>query len=170
MSHSLAVARPFEGHHTPPHAVRIAGAGSNVVQFLDHASDYKAVRTSPLARYLEGWAEANPGKILDATAPGYRFRDALVGTFSRGSLREYFDLLRERLSLAGAVRRSDIAFFLRGPMDRPSSLKGLQYWREAPRVGLTGISRIVVGAQGVIAEGVAYDLNEASDLLRRVLQ
>ena len=169
MSHFLAVARPFEGHHTPPHAVRIAGAGSNVVQFLDHASDYKAGRTSPLARYLEGWAEANLGKILDATAPGYRFRDALVGTFSRGSLRGYFDLLRKKLSLARATR-PDIAFFLRGPMARPSCPNGLQFWREAPRVGLTGISQILVGEGGVIAERVAYDLNEASDMLRRVVQ
>ena len=47
---------------------------------------------------------------------------------------------------------------------------GLQFWREAPRIGLTGISQIVVGERGVIAEGVAYDLNEASDMLRRVLQ
>ena len=168
MSHSLAVARSFEGHNTPSHAVRIADAGSKVVQFLDRARDQKQSRTSPLARYLEGWAEANLGKILDATAPGYRFRDPFVGTFSRGSLREYFDLLRERLSRAGAIGRPDIAFFLRGPMDRPSSLNGLQFWREAPRVGLTGISRIVVGQRGVIAEAVAYDLNEASDLLCRV--
>ena len=170
MSHSPAVARAFEGHGPPFHAVRIANAGSKLVQFPDRARDQRPSRTSPLARYLEGWAESDLGKILDATAPGYRFRDAFVGTFSRGSLREYFDLLRERLSRAGAIGRPDIAFFLRGPMDRPSSLNGLQFWREAPRVGLTGISRIVVGQRGVIAEAVAYDLNEASDMLCRVCQ
>jgi hypothetical protein len=109
-------------------------------------------------------------KILNATAPGYRFRDPFVGIFSRESLHEYFDLLRERLCLAGAIRRPDIAFFLSGPMDRAPCLNGLQFWREAPRIGLTGISQILVGERGVIAESVAYDLNEASDMLRRVLQ
>jgi hypothetical protein len=168
MSQSIAVTRSFEGYDRSSHAVRIADdAGSKVVRFPDHARDQGPGRASPLVRYLEGWAEANLGKILDATAPGYRFRDPFVGTFSRGSLRRYFDLLRARLCLTGAVRRLDIAFFLRGPMDRSSCLNGLQFWREAPRVGLTGISQIVVGERGVIAEGVAYDLNEASGMLCR---
>jgi hypothetical protein len=35
---------------------------------------------------------------------------------SRRRLHEYFDLLQDRLSRAGAIRRTDIAFFLRGPM------------------------------------------------------
>ena len=169
MSHSPAVARAFEGYGPPFHAVRIANAGSKLVQFPDRARDQRPSRTSPLARYLEGWAESDLGKILDATAPGYRFRDAFVGTFSRGSLRGYFDLLRKKLSLARATR-PDIAFFLRGPMARPSCPNGLQFWREAPRVGLTGISQILVGEGGVVAERVAYDLNEASDMLRRVVQ
>jgi signal transduction histidine kinase len=57
-----------------------------------------------------------------------------------------------------------MAFFLRGPMDARSN--ELQFWREAPRIGLTGIARIEVGERGVSAECVAYDLNVASDLLR----
>ena len=105
------------------------------------------------------------GKILGATAPGYRFHDPLVGSFSRRSLREYFVILRDRLSRAGAIRRTDIAFLLRGPVDRPSGRRGLQFWREAPRIGLTGVSRIEVGDRGVIAESIAYDLNLASGLL-----
>jgi len=42
-----------------------------------------------------------------------------------------------------------------------------QFWREAPRIGLTGSAQIVVGPYGVIAERVVYDLNLASDLLCR---
>src|SRR5215831_10517606 len=51
--------------------------------------------------------EANPDKILDATAPGYRFRDPFVGSFSRRSLHEYFALLQDRLLRAGTIRRPD---------------------------------------------------------------
>jgi hypothetical protein len=45
----------------------------------------------------------------------------------------------------------------------------LQFWREAPRIGLTGVAEIEIGEQGVVAERVAYDLNLASDILRRAL-
>jgi hypothetical protein len=118
-----------------------------------------------LARYLEGWAEANPAKILDAVTPNYHLRDPLVGAFTRRSLPQYFDILQARCARAGTTTRRDCAFFLRGPLDEP--LSGvLQFWREAPRIGLTGIARIEFTAAGVTAESVAYDLNLASDLLR----
>jgi hypothetical protein len=58
-----------------------------------------------------------------------------------------------------------MAFFLSGAMD--ACRNELQFWREAPRIGLTGIARIEIGERGVSAESVAYDLNMASDLLRR---
>jgi hypothetical protein len=64
------------------------------------------------------------------------------------------------------MRLADVAFFLSGPMDRPSDVGSLQFWREAPRIGLTGVAEIEVREQGVIAERVAYDLNLASDTLR----
>ena len=119
-----------------------------------------------LDRYLEGWAEANSAKILAGTAHGYHFRDPFVGSFFRPTLHEYFDLLQDRLSRAGVMRLADVAFFLNGPMGRPSEVGGLQFWREAPRIGLTGVTEIEVREQGVIAERVAYDLNLASDTLR----
>src|SRR5690348_12395905 len=96
----------------------IADARPNVAQLFDRLHDQKATRSSLLDRYRKGWSEADPDKILDATAPGYRFRDPFVGSFSRRSLHEYFDLLHDRLSRAGTIRRPDIAFFLSGPMDR----------------------------------------------------
>ena len=48
-----------------------------------------------------------------------------------------------------------------GPMDGPLSRGRLKFFREAPRLGLTGISFITIGEHGVIAESVAYDLNLA---------
>jgi hypothetical protein len=167
MLQSQAVRPSFEGRNIHFEALRIAGTGARVVQLFDRARDQKASLRSPLDCYVEGWAEANVDKIIDATAPGYRFRDPLVGSFLRQSLDEYFDALEERLSRAGTIRRSDIACFLRGPIDRPSHLNGVQFWREAPRIGLTGVSQIEVGSRGVIGETVAYDLNSASDMLRR---
>jgi hypothetical protein len=170
MLDSLALAHPVQGYNARFHAVSIADTGPKAVRLLDRAHDQKASRTSTLDRYLEGWAEANLGKILDATAPKYRFRDPFVGSFSRRRLHEYFDLLQDRLSRAGAIRRTDIAFFLRGPMDWASHLPGLQFWREAPRIGLTGVTQIEFGERGVIAESVAYDANLASDMLRCAFQ
>ena len=167
MLQSQVVRSSFEGRNTHFRALHIADTGARVVQLFDRARDQKASLRLPLDCYVEGWAEANVDKIIDATAPGYRFHDPFVGSFSRRSLHEYFDALEERLSCAGAIRRSDIACFLRGPIDRPSNPKGVQFWREAPRIGLTGVSQIEVGSRGVIGETVAYDLNSASDMLRR---
>jgi hypothetical protein len=122
---------------------------------------------APLTRYLEGWAEVNSAKILAATAPGYRFCDPLVGTFFRRTVYEYFDLLQDKFSDAGAVRQRDLAVLLHGPMDTPSPADEVEFWREVPRVGLTGISKIKIGPRGIIAETVEYDHNLASDMLRR---
>jgi len=116
--------------------------------------------------YLAGWAEADPLKIIAATAPGYRLDDPLVGLFSRWSLPQYFDTLQSRLADTGALTPRDLAFVLHGPMAQSSSRLGLQFWREAPRLGLTGVAVIKVGERGVIAETTAYDLNLASDCLR----
>ena len=123
-----------------------------------------------LARYLEGWAEASPAKILDATDVAYSFHDPLVGVYSRRSLPEYFERVQAKFACAGAVSPRDLSFQLRGPMDRLSRDDEFdQFWREAPRIGLTGISRIKANPRGVLAESVAYDLNLASDVLVRLL-
>ena len=82
---------------------RMDDAGPKVVQFLDRVRDQNANPTSPLNRYIEGWAQTDLEKILDATAPSYRFTDPFVGTFVRRSLHKYFDLLRDRLSRTGAT-------------------------------------------------------------------
>jgi len=117
--------------------------------------------------YLAGWAEADPLKIIAATAPGYRLDDPLVGLFTRWSLPQYFDELQLRLAASGPLVPRDLAFMLHGPMDCSSSRLGLKFWREAPRLGLVGIATIQVGERGVIAETMDYELNLASDLLRR---
>ena len=136
---------------------------------FQQASERKASQTSALDRYLEGWAKLDLEEIVDATAPDYCFRDPFVGIFSRWSLHAYFDVLMRRCSRAGAVKPRDIAFELHGPMEGLSHLGGIWFWREAPRIGLTGVTQIEVGEQGVIGETVAYDGNLASDKLRRAV-
>jgi hypothetical protein len=69
-----------------------------------------------LSHYLEGWAEADPAKVADATAEDYVFYDPLVGRYSKQTLPQYFALLRSRFVVAGAARSQDLAFTLRGPM------------------------------------------------------
>src|SRR6516225_1925593 len=164
MLKSAAIERPLQVSEMYRDPCRVDDAVPKVVQFLDR--DQSANPTSPLNRYIEGWAQNDLEKILDATAPSYRFTDPFVGTFVRRSLHKYFDLLRDRLSCTGAITRHELAFFLRGPM-KLRSHKELQYWREAPQIGLTGVAEIEIVERGVAAERVAYDLNLASDVLCR---
>jgi hypothetical protein len=164
MSNSSVLLRPFEGYHAHGHVAELTEAGQNVAPVIDRLSDHATARNALLDCYLEGWAEANLVKILAATSPGYRFHDPFVGSFSRWSLHEYFDRMQHRLGRSGAVGRQDLAFFLHGPMN--ARLNELEFWREAPRIGLTGMAWIEIGELGVSAERVTYDLNVASDLLR----
>jgi hypothetical protein len=129
------------------------------VQVLDRPSDHGATRNLLLDCYLEGWAEPDLAKILAAATRDYRFHDPFIGSFSRWSLHEYFDRVQNGLSRLGVIGLQDMAFFLRGPMDARS--KELQFWREAPRIGLTGVAWMEIGELGVSAERVAYDLNMA---------
>ncbi len=105
-------------------------------------------------------------KIVAATADGYRFDDPLVGQFCRRSLARYFDRLRARFTGTGAGAITDFAFVIRRTRDAPPAGGRREYWREAPRLGLTGVTAITIGAHGVIAEYVTYDLNLASHALR----
>ena len=168
MLNSAAIARPFRASGMYRDPCRVDDAGPKVVRFLDRVYDQNANRTAPLDRYVEGWAQTDLEKILDATAPSYRFTDPLVGSFDGRSLHKYFDLLQDRLSRTGVISRRELAFVLQGPMKRRSH-REFQFWREAPRIGLTGVAEIEIGERGVVAERVAYDLNLASDILRRAL-
>jgi|SRR5262245_24105881 len=168
MLNYAAIARPLRVSEMYRDPCRVEDAGPKAAQLLDRARDQNVNPTSPLNRYIEGWAQTDLEKILEATAPSYRFTDPYVGSFDSGSLHNYFDLLKDRLSCTGATSRRELAFFLQGPMKRRSH-KELQFWREAPRIGLTGVAEIEIGARGVVAERVAYDLNLASDILCRAL-
>jgi hypothetical protein len=107
-------------------------------------------------------------KIFNAIGPSYRFSDPLVGSFTGRSLHNYFDILQERFSRIGTITKQDLAFFLRGPLQGASDTK-LRFWREAPLIGLSGVTEIEIGERGIVAERVAYDGNLASDMLRRVV-
>ena len=168
MLNTAAVARPLRVAEMYRDPCRVDDAGPKVVQFLDRVRDQNANQTSPLNRYIKGWAQTDLEKILDATAPSYRFTDPFVGSFDGPSLHKYFDLLKDRLSCTGAISPRELAFFLRGPL-KLRSHNELQFWREALRIGLTGVAEIEIGELGVVAERVAYDLNLASDILRRAL-
>jgi hypothetical protein len=119
--------------------------------------------------YVEGWAEANPLKIMLVSDPGYQFEDPLIGLFSRTSLHRYFHLLRTKFAVAGIARQRDVGFVLHGPANDLATGGVSQFYREAPQLGLTGVATITVGRRGVIAETVAYDSNLALDVLRRAL-
>jgi hypothetical protein len=132
----------------------------------DDASREANIWSHRLDRYLEGWAEVNPGKIFSATAHDYYFDDPLVGLFSRWSFSDYFECLQARFACASAIGAQDLAFSIRGPIQGSLRQGRLTFFREAPRLGLTGVTFITIGERGVIAETVAYDLNPALGVLR----
>ena len=143
-----------------------ATAGSPV-KWLRHSEEREADdRSDLLDRYLEGWAENNLSKISSAMAPGYCFDDPHVGQFSRWSISLYFDRVRTRFASVGGCTAWDLSFFLHGSAERRCTCGQLTFYREAPRLGLTGVTTITIGEPGVVAEAVAYDLNPALNVLR----
>jgi hypothetical protein len=90
-----------------------------------------------------------------------------VGTFATLALPRYFAVLKSRAGLGAPIPLRHLSFLLRGPMDTSTTPGALEFWREVPRLGLTGTSLITIGPRGVTSERVAYDLNMASDQLRR---
>ena len=163
MLNSAVIAEPLRSQMRR-HRYGAGDATPQVVQSHDKVRD----QNSPLGRYIEGWARTDLEMILSATAPSFRFTDPFVGSFGRESLHKYFDLLQDRLSGTGAISRGELAFFLQGPLQRRSHQE-LQFWREAPWLGLTGVAEIEIEERGVAAERVAYDLNLASGILCRAL-
>ena len=117
-----------------------------------------------LVRYITGWAQADPAMIAGAAIDEYRLHDPLVGVFTGQRLSGYFEFLHAQFDCDGV--RAQPAFYLRGPLDGCAQGE-FAFFREAPQLGLTGIARILVGTRGVIAESVAYDLNMATEMLRR---
>jgi len=114
-------------------------------------------------RYVTGWAQADPVLIAGAATEGYRFHDPLVGAFTGQRLSHYFEFLHARFDCDGVPAQP--AFYLRGPIDGYAQGE-FTFFREAPQLGLTGITRILVGPHGVMTETVAYDLNMATEILR----
>jgi hypothetical protein len=141
-------------------------AGSPVEWLHNSRNPEADDRSDLLDRYLEGWAENNLSKLSSAMAPGYCFDDPHVGQFSRWTISLYFERIRRRFASVGGCTALDLGFFFYGSAHRPGSCGQLTLYREAPRLGLTGVTTITIGELGVVAEAVAYDLNPALDVLR----
>jgi hypothetical protein len=108
MLHSPTIADPCQPSTVNSYAIGVVDVGACAVQFVNRARNQNERRIAALDRYAEGWAEANVDKILDATAPNYRFTDPLVGSFSGGSLHEYFDMLQASFSRAGTITKREL--------------------------------------------------------------
>jgi hypothetical protein len=167
MLHVPAMPDPSHCEVLTSYAKDVADFEPCAVRFVNRTRDPSAHEISVLDRYVEGWAKADVDKICDASAPGYRFTDPLVGTYGRRSLRKYFDELQCRFSRTGTIGKGELVFFLRGPMAR-SHVRRFQFWREAPLIGLTGVAEVQIGERGIVAEHVSYDGNLASDMLREI--
>ena len=149
-------------------AVPLAGCSTPTARRMPNSTHVEPHRWKWfLDRYLDGWAEADLGKIVAATAHDFCFDDPFVGRFSRRTLPAYFESLQARFARTCASGTQDFAFFFRGPIDRPPQHGLREYFREAPRLELTGITSVTIGEHGIVAECVTYDLNLASDVLRK---
>ena len=104
MLHRPEMPDPCQREVVNSYAIGIVDVGVCAVEFVNRARNQNARRIAALDHYVEGWAEADVDKILDATAPSYRFTDPLVGSFSGRLLHEYFDTLQCRFSRAAAVQ------------------------------------------------------------------
>jgi len=89
MLHSPAIADPSQRKVVNSYPIGTLGVGACALQFANRAQNQNEPRILAVDRHVEGWAEANVDKILDATAPSYRFTDPLVGSFSGRFLHEY---------------------------------------------------------------------------------
>ena len=142
-------------------------AGSPV-EWLRHSLDQEADDWSDLLdRYLEGWAENNLGQNLFGDGARILFSTIHTWDSSRaGPFRCTSKGFGQEFASVGGYTAWDLGFFLHGSTDRPRSCGQLTFFREAPRLGLTGVTTITIGEHGVVAEAVAYDLNPALDVLR----
>jgi hypothetical protein len=111
MLNSAAIARPLRVSEMYRDPCRIDDAGQKVVQFLDRGRDQNANPTSPLNRYIKGWAQTDLEKILDATGQSYRFTDPFVGSFDVRSLHKYFDLCRTDSPVWRSVGASSLSSY-----------------------------------------------------------
>src|SRR5262249_55361509 len=107
MFHVPAIPDPSRCEVITSYAKGVAIFEPCVVQFVKRTRDQSAHELSALDRYVEGWAKADVDKICDASAPGYRFTDPLVGTYGRSSLHKYFDELRCRFSRIGTIGKDE---------------------------------------------------------------
>ncbi|HZF35433.1 MAG TPA: hypothetical protein VE914_16670 [Candidatus Angelobacter sp.] len=120
-----------------------------------------------LLRYIEGWAEADAVKIAGAVTADYRFIDPLVGRFDRDTLHQYFAILRRRVGF-GSVATEESKVCLDAFPTPQLPARTLQFWRSIPECGLAGISDIEICHARVHKEVVCYELNIATEYLRRV--
>src|SRR5262249_25891974 len=102
MLNSAAIARPrvSEMYRDP---CRVDDAGPKVAQFLDRVHDQNANPTSPLNRYMEGWAQPELKRILDATA-------SAIGSLIRSS----------EVSMAGRCTNTSISCRTDSPVQERS--------------------------------------------------
>src|ERR1700757_1960649 len=83
MLNSATIARPLRVSEMYRGLCRVDDAAPNVVQFLDRVRDQNAKPTSPLGRYIEGWAQTDLEKLLDARAIGSLIRSSEASTAGR---------------------------------------------------------------------------------------
>ena len=125
-----------------------------------------ADRARCLAQYIDGWAALDMAKVASAVSPDYVFTDPLVGAFDRETLADYIAIIKGRLGFDTVpAHRQRICLDRHGPL--PMLPQSLRFWRSIPAIGLEGPSEIRLNGLRVCRETVCYELNMATELLRK---
>jgi hypothetical protein len=119
-----------------------------------------------LLRYIEGWAEVNILKLSSSVSEDYLLVDPLVGIFGRNAISQYVAILRDRVGFCSvpALKEKVHLGRIRSGLGTPSSRR---FWRSLPECGLAGTSDIALRGGRVARETLSYDLNIATEQLRR---
>ena len=110
-----------------------------------------------LTVYAEGWANADPGRILEATSPDFVFDDPNAGSIPRADFASYFEAtkvaveaMRTSPSSTTWMEISEVA------TKEEDGVVTAWCWWAIPGTGVEGSGLIKVGVEGVRSERIAY--------------
>jgi len=113
--------------------------------------------TDQLTVYAEGWANADPDRILEAASPDYFFDDPNAGRIERADFASYFEATKEAVE-AMRTSPSSTTWMEIGEVatrEEDGVLTAWCWWA-IPGTGVEGSGLIKVGAEGVVSERIAY--------------
>ena len=110
-----------------------------------------------LSVYAEGWANADPERILEAASPGFVFDDPNAGRIQRADFASYLEATREAVETLRTSASSTTWMEIGEVVTKEEDgVLTAWCWWAIPGTGVEGSGLIKVGAEGVVSERIAY--------------